>query len=172
MSSTEALEERLVTGRNAVARRAWPDAYEALHSADTGSELGPDDLELLAKTAWWVGRPAESIAARERAYAKFLERGDKQGAAFTALTLRRQYRMKNAGSVAQGWLNRAERLLEGEPESDLAGLSRARARPARMVRGRARRRAARTSNGAPRSPTGSGARIFAPGRPCTAAWCW
>jgi len=117
MSSTEALEERLATGREAVARRSWPEAYESLHSADTDSELGPDDLELLAKTAWWVGRPAESIAARERAYAKFVERGDKQGAAFTALTLRRQYRMKNAGSVAQGWLNRAERLLKGETES-------------------------------------------------------
>src|SRR5688572_26106574 len=117
MSSTEALEERLATGREAVARRSWPEAYEALHGADAGTELGPDDLELLAKAAWWVGRPAESIAVRERAYAKFLERGDKQGAAFTALTLRRQYRMKNAGSVAQGWLNRAERLLEGEPES-------------------------------------------------------
>ena len=117
MSSTEALEERLATGREAVARRSWPDAYEALHGADTGSELEPEDLELLAKAAWWVGHPGESVAARERAYAKLVERGDKQHAAFTALTLRRQYSMKLAGSIAQGWLNRAERLLENEAES-------------------------------------------------------
>jgi class 3 adenylate cyclase len=117
VSSTDALEERLETGREAVTRRSWPDAYEALHGADTETELGPEDLELLAKAAWWVGRPADSVEARERAYAKYVERSDNQRAAFTALTLRRQYVTKLAGSVAQGWLNRAERLLEGEPES-------------------------------------------------------
>jgi class 3 adenylate cyclase/predicted negative regulator of RcsB-dependent stress response len=117
VSSTEALEERLAKGRDAVARRAWPEAYDALAAADRAGELGPKDLELLGKSAWWVGRPAESIEARERAYAKHVERGDNQRAAFTALTLRRQYTTKLAGSVAQGWLNRAERLLESEPES-------------------------------------------------------
>lgn len=117
MSSTEAVEERLATGRDAVARRAWPEAYEALSGATASGELQPDDLELLAKSAWWVGRQNEAIEARERAYATYVDRGDVPAAAFTALTLRRQYAMKLAGSVAQGWLNRAERLLEHEAES-------------------------------------------------------
>ncbi|MEX0743881.1 MAG: adenylate/guanylate cyclase domain-containing protein [Actinomycetota bacterium] len=117
MSSTEAVEERLATGRDAVARRSWPEAYEALSGATESGELQPDDLELLAKSAWWMGRQNEAIEARERAYATYVDRGDVQAAAFTALTLRRQYTMKLAGSVAQGWLNRAERLLENEAES-------------------------------------------------------
>jgi class 3 adenylate cyclase len=117
MSSTEALDEVLATGRDAVARRSWPEAYEALDGAAVSGELQPEDLELLSKSAWWVGHQNEAIEARERAYARYVERGDKQRAAFTALTLRRQYTAKLAGSIAQGWLNRAERLLEGEPES-------------------------------------------------------
>jgi class 3 adenylate cyclase len=117
VSSTEALEVSLATGRDAVARRAWPEAYEALSGANAAGELQPEDLELLAKSAWWVGRQNEAIEAREGAYATYVDRGDAQKAAFTALTLRRQYAMKLAGSIAQGWLNRAERLLESEPES-------------------------------------------------------
>jgi class 3 adenylate cyclase len=117
MSPAEALEDRLATGRDAVARRAWPEAYEALSGAIVSGELQPEDLELLAKSAWWVGRQNEAIEARERAYATYVDRGDAHAAAFTALTLRRQYAMKLAGSVAQGWLNRAERLLEHEAES-------------------------------------------------------
>jgi class 3 adenylate cyclase len=117
MSSTEALEERLATGREAVVRRAWPEAYEALSGATVSGTLQPEDLELLAKSAWWVGRQNEAIEARERAYATYVDLGDTKAAAFAALTLRRQYAMKLAGSVAQGWLNRAERLLENEAES-------------------------------------------------------
>jgi class 3 adenylate cyclase len=113
--------DRLEAGRDALARNAWPEAYENLVAAAGETPLGPRDLEALAKAAWWTGRPNESIEARERAYAAYLEGGDKARAAFCALTLRRQYSTKNAGSVAKGWLARAEQLLEGEPESTSTG---------------------------------------------------
>jgi class 3 adenylate cyclase len=106
----------LETGREAVSRRAWPEAYEALASADAAGDLQPEDLELLAKAAWWTGHQNESIEVRERAYARYLDRGDKASAALMALTLRREHGAKLQGSVAKGWLNRAERLLEDEPE--------------------------------------------------------
>ena len=111
----------LETGRDAAARRTWTSAYELLSSADAGGGLGPEDLELLAKASWWTGRPTESIDARERAYAMHIERGDVQRAAFTALTLRRELITKGEGSLAGGWLKRAEQLLEGEPESATHG---------------------------------------------------
>lgn len=107
----------LEAGREAYARRAWPEAHRLLKDADAHGSLSPEDLEALAKSAWWVGLPAESIAARERAYAAYVDRGDRSRAAFMALTLRREYMAKLASSVAQGWLHRAEHLLEGEPES-------------------------------------------------------
>jgi class 3 adenylate cyclase len=114
---TTAYETSLETGRDAVARRAWSEGYEALKAADATSGLGPEDLELLAKAAWWTGRPSESIDARERAYAAYIERAETTRAAFMALTLRRELITKGEGSLASGWLQRAERLLEGEPES-------------------------------------------------------
>jgi class 3 adenylate cyclase len=117
MDATTTHGDPLAAGRAAVARRAWPEAYDALSAADRTSDLEPEDLELLGKASWWAGDQNGSIDARERAYAKYLDRGDKQHAAFTALTLRRQYTTKLARSIAQGWLNRAERLLEDEPES-------------------------------------------------------
>jgi class 3 adenylate cyclase len=111
----------LATGRDAASRRAWTSAYEALSSADAAGGLEPEDLELLAKASWWTGRPAESIDARERAYAILIQRADVERAAFTALTLRRELITKGEGSLAGGWLKRAEQLLEGEPESATHG---------------------------------------------------
>jgi class 3 adenylate cyclase len=107
----------LEAGREAYGRRAWPEAYRLLHEADREGRLEPGDLEALAKSAWWVGRADESIAAFERAYTLHLERGNRPMAAMMALTLRREYGAKLAGSVARAWLHRAEHLLDGEPEA-------------------------------------------------------
>jgi class 3 adenylate cyclase len=117
MKATEALEEPLAAGRDAVARRAWTAAYDALGPVYASGGLDAGDLELFAKAAWWLGRPGEAIEAWELAFGKHVERGEKLRAALVAITLRRQYNAKLANSVAQGWLNRAERLLEREPES-------------------------------------------------------
>jgi class 3 adenylate cyclase len=107
----------LEAGREAYSRRAWPEAHRLLKQADARGVLDPDDLEALAKSSWWIGLAGESIAVRERAYAAYLDRSDRARAAFMALTLRREHIAKRAGSVAQGWLHRAEHLLENEPES-------------------------------------------------------
>jgi len=117
MTGSDTTYRDLETGRDAAARRAWPSAYDALSSADAAGDLEPEDLEILAKAAWWTGRPADSIDARERAYALYIQRGDERKAAFTALTLRRELITKGEGSLAAGWLKRAEELLEAEPES-------------------------------------------------------
>jgi class 3 adenylate cyclase len=104
-------------GREAYARRAWQEAYRQLKEADRADRLSAEDLEALAKSAWWIGQSGESITLFERAYAAYLERGDRAEAAFIALILRRDYSAKLAGSVAQAWLHRAEHLLEAQPES-------------------------------------------------------
>ena len=109
--------EGIESGREAFDRHAWPEAYALMSAADAVEPLEPEDLERLAKACWWTGRPKRSIEARERAYGEYLQRGDKARAAFMALTLRREYTAKLAGSVAKGWLTRAETLLQGEPDS-------------------------------------------------------
>ncbi len=107
----------LEAGRAAYARRAWPEAHRLLQEADGQGRLEPDDLEALAKSAWWIGDSTASIAAFERAYALHLDRGNRSMAAMMALTLRREYGARLAGSVGKAWLHRAEHLLEGEEEA-------------------------------------------------------
>ena len=116
-----AYEDVLRAGRAATERRAWPDAYDALAKANASETLEPEDLELLAKAAYWTGHPAESIEADERAYAALVERGDRERGALLALKLRRQHATKLSGSVSKGWFGRAERLLEGAPDSVAMG---------------------------------------------------
>jgi class 3 adenylate cyclase len=116
MSDTVTVDP-LEAGREAYTRRAWQQAYRQLKEADGADRLSAEDLEALAKSAWWIGQAGESITLFERAYAAYLQRGDRAEAAFIALILRRDYSAKLAGSVAQAWLQRAEHLLEDQPES-------------------------------------------------------
>jgi hypothetical protein len=110
----------LEAGREAFERRSWREAYDLLKQADDDGRLAAPDLEALAKSAWWIGRSAECISLFERAYAAFVETGDRAQAAFMALTLRREYLGKLSPSVAQGWLRRAEQLLEADPGTSVA----------------------------------------------------
>ncbi len=110
-------DARLVAGREAHRRHAWPKAYEELRAADAVERMSPEDLERLAEAAGWVGRLDDSIAVRERAHAAYLERGDKRRAGFLALLLGHDHFAKGQGSLASGWMRRAERLLEAEQDS-------------------------------------------------------
>ncbi|HXF36701.1 MAG TPA: adenylate/guanylate cyclase domain-containing protein [Actinomycetota bacterium] len=121
MGAATGLEDGLEDARAALRGRDWPRAYDLFAALRAEADLSPQDLEGLAKAAWWTGRPDESIELHERAYGLYVERGERARAAFIALTLRREYISKLAGSVARGWLQRAERLLEGEPLSTAHG---------------------------------------------------
>ncbi len=121
MGGTEGADARLAEARIAVAHRAWNEAFDLLSALDSEDGLEPEDLEALAKAAYWTGDSDRSIATRERAYAAYIARGDEQRAAFCALTLRREYTSKLQHSVAAGWLTRAEHLLDSYPASTAHG---------------------------------------------------
>jgi len=121
MSGTQEVGSRLDEARAAVAHRAWERAFDLLSALDSDPGLEPEDLEALAKAAYWTGDSDRSIATRERAYAAYIARGDEQRAAFCALTLRREYISKLQHSVAAGWLTGAERLLASYPASTAHG---------------------------------------------------
>jgi class 3 adenylate cyclase len=121
MSGTQEVGSRLGEARVAVAHRAWARAFDLLSALDSDPGLEPEDLEALAKAAYWTGDSDRSIATRERAYAAYIARGDEQRAAFCAFTLRREYISKLQHSVAAGWLTRAERLLDSYPGSTAHG---------------------------------------------------
>jgi len=109
----------LELGRNAVGRHAWTEAIDALSTADREADLSPEDLELLGTAAWWAGDPDASTDALERAFAAYENAGRAEQAAGVALRLGYEASRRLAYAIAASWLVRAERLLEGLPESRL-----------------------------------------------------
>ncbi|MGH7357716.1 MAG: helix-turn-helix transcriptional regulator, partial [Candidatus Rokuibacteriota bacterium] len=70
------VEGGLERGRRSYARRAWSDAYESLSSADEESPLGAADLELLATSAYMLGREDEWLRHLERAHHRHADAGE------------------------------------------------------------------------------------------------
>jgi class 3 adenylate cyclase len=110
-------EDRLAAGLQALGRHAWHEAFEHLRAADAAAPLPPEHLVRLAEAAMWVGRIGDAIASHERAHASYLEQGDRRRAGFIAVWLAHDYFAKGQGTLASGWLRRAERLLEAERDS-------------------------------------------------------
>jgi class 3 adenylate cyclase len=108
--------DALDTGRQAAARHAWRGAYDAYSSANA-QDLTPEDLESFGEAAYWTCRLEEAINLRERSYTRFASAGEKLNAARVAHTLFWDHALRGAFSVSQGWLAKAERLLEGSAES-------------------------------------------------------
>jgi class 3 adenylate cyclase len=108
--------------REALSRHAWNEAYELMAEADRAGDLGAEDLEVLAEAAWWVGQHEASREAWERASTLHARCGDKVAAAHAAVRLAFGLLPTGARSVLNGWLNRAERLLQGQPETPVHAL--------------------------------------------------
>jgi hypothetical protein len=51
--------DELERGRAAFAGNAWADAYESLQRAREAGALAPQDLELLGRAAYMLGRDEE-----------------------------------------------------------------------------------------------------------------
>ncbi len=96
-------------GREAFARRAWPEAYEHFAAA---ADLDGEDLQRLAVAAHLVGDDEASARAWEAAHARRAADGDAAGAAYCAGWLGMQLMLQGDVAQASGWFARAERLVE------------------------------------------------------------
>jgi len=108
-------------GRKAVADRRWQDAVVRLSVADRDGVLCGDDLDALAEALLWTGNPLEALVVRQRAHAAFVEEGNIPRAAMVAVMLAIWFGARLRMSVAGGWFQRAQRLLEVEPECAVHG---------------------------------------------------
>ena len=116
----DAALEDLGAAREALERRDWREAFVRFTAAGATRELEAEDLERLAEAAWWLADPA-CLRAREQAYRRYQQRGQREAAARVALALAEDHYHRLARSVAQGWLQRAERDLEGLAETAAHG---------------------------------------------------
>jgi class 3 adenylate cyclase len=114
--SQRTIEDPLAEARDAAERHEWQASYDRLARLDAEGRLDGAGLEFLGLISWWSGNPDVQIDARERAVAAYLSEGNKARAAYVALAVARDHRMRLSGAVAQGWRAKARRLLEDEPE--------------------------------------------------------
>jgi len=102
-------------GRSALARGDWDGAKRAFEAV-LGQEESAEALEGLGLAAWWLDRADLVFDSRERAYRAYRERGDIAAAARVAVWIAwdcATFRGEHA--IAAGWLQRARRLLDGQP---------------------------------------------------------
>ena len=110
-------DDALAAGREALERHAWKEAYELLKAADEAGPLEPEDLERLAEAAIWSGTVVDEMPYLERAYAGHVKTGNNLRAAYMATMLGHEHSVQLQQSVANGWMSRAKRLLDDQPES-------------------------------------------------------
>ena len=89
----------------------WAAARDAFEAALVESD-SPDAHDGLGLALWFLGRIEEGVAARERAFDRFVRDGRCDEAARTAAWVSHQYLLAGRASAARGWLSRAERALE------------------------------------------------------------
>ena len=102
----------LEQGREAYSTRRWVDAHDSLSRADRASPLGADDLELLARSAYMLGRDDEYVRGLERAHHDLLDHGEFPRAVRCAFWIGHNLMFRGETGPATGWFARAERLLQ------------------------------------------------------------
>lgn len=110
------MHHELERGREHYRQRAWADAWQALSLADRAAPLVGEDLELLATSAYLIGRDECFLRALERAHHAHLETGHYRRAARCAFRLGFELLLRGERARATGWLCRAERLLDREAQ--------------------------------------------------------
>ena len=105
--------DNLHAGSAALARGAWDEA-RARFAAALSETQSPEALEGLGMAAWGLNDAGVMFSFREQAYQLYRQRGDRRGAArmATHLAINLVY-FRGEYAIANGWLQRAHRLLAG-----------------------------------------------------------
>ncbi len=105
------------SARAAIQKGDWKGAARfARHSLEQAESA--EAHELLGLACWWLSDADTLFDSRERAYRLYADRGEVRRAARMATWLDWDYRAFRAEPVvANGWLRRARRLLEGHKDS-------------------------------------------------------
>jgi DNA-binding CsgD family transcriptional regulator len=105
--------DELLQAREAYERRDWAVALDGLRGMD---QLRTDDTFALATAAYLMGDVDEAIRALQRGYQDMINNADDRGAVRFAFWLALILNVRGETAVGGGWVARARRLLETQPE--------------------------------------------------------
>jgi DNA-binding CsgD family transcriptional regulator len=106
-------EAELTQARECYRRQAWNEAHRLLWLADQTAPLGVEDLERLATSAYLIGRDLDFQRFLDRAYHAHVQKSDQPRAARCAFWLGLTLLFRGETGQGNGWLARAQRLVEG-----------------------------------------------------------
>jgi DNA-binding NarL/FixJ family response regulator len=115
----EATSAAIAVGQRALETGDWVDAREAFGAVLAGGE--PEALDGYGLAIWFLGDVDEGMELRQRACLAYGERGDCDRAARLAAWVSHQFLVSGRTSLSNGWLARAERVLEGRVDCSGAG---------------------------------------------------
>jgi len=114
MTAFRSVEDLLHDARDAYGRRDWRAAYDAFVSADGLGPMAMGDLDAYSGCAWRLGHIKEAVRLAERVYVQ-LVRSDPAAASMKAVDIGLEWLTRGDVNIANGWMNRARRLLAGSP---------------------------------------------------------
>ncbi len=114
-------QDILVAGRDALARHAWQEAFDALNEVDGRVQLSAEDLEGLSVAAFFLAKGDLQAEYKERAFALYESLGNSTRAAYVALDLAQYFGFGGKYSIAAAWTHRAERIIGPEGNTYVHG---------------------------------------------------
>lgn len=110
------MREPLSRALAAYDRRDWLSARQLFHAASACEQLPPDCLYALSDAAWWLGDAREFFDACELAHHAYLQACEPRRASIAAVDIAVVHYLQGDDAVGAGWIRRAQRLLEDQPE--------------------------------------------------------
>lgn len=107
-------DQALEAARAACGRHDWAAARQGFRAA---GELGAEDLGSLATACWWLGEVDEYAVATAELHRQLLGLGRPVEAALAAFELGYTELVRGREDVGVGWMARARRLLQEQPEA-------------------------------------------------------
>lgn len=108
----------VLRGRELFGASAWVDCFSVLSQAEEQGVLLADDVELLAQSAFLIGRDQQCVDVWARAYQRFEESGEHRLAARAAFWIAFILVDRGEQTRGGGWLARARALVDAH---DLGG---------------------------------------------------
>lgn len=102
----------LELGRTYYSERAWLSAFESLTSADQTAPLSAEDLELLARSAYMLGRDEDYVDSLRRAHQAYIDMGEVPRAVRCGIWIGHNFLFRGERARGTGWFARTTRLLE------------------------------------------------------------